>query len=408
MNYLQTVEYIHSLRKFNKKASLDEIKGLMEKLECDYNSLNFFHVAGTNGKGSVCTMLSKIAEESGRRVGLFTSPYIVCFRERIRVNGEMISEADLVRLSQKIIDTGVSVKEFEFITALALLYFKEMNCDIVILEAGLGGRDDSTNIISAPVCSVITHIGLDHTAILGDTIEEITRHKIGIAKENCPVVVAPCQPDEAKRVIKCARPDAIFCDTDNVQIVRSDVMGTEFAFLGDNFRVNMAGEFQVDNAVTAITAANVTGLFSKEDIIKGIEKSSVPARVEVVNKSPLVVIDGAHNPDGAAALEGFVSDISGKKTAVIGMMQDKDVECALSILLPHFDTVICTEVSDNPRAVPSATLANMAKEFCENVIAEPVPKEAVERALNTGESVFIFGSLYLASEIRPIFIKTDN
>ncbi len=408
MNYLQTVEYIHSLRKFNKKASLDEIKKLMEKLECDYNSLKFFHVAGTNGKGSVSTMLSKIAEESGRRVGLFTSPYIVCFRERIRVNGEMIPEADLVRLSKKIIDTGISVKEFEFITALALLYFKEMNCDIVILEAGLGGKDDSTNIISSPLCSVITHIGLDHTAILGDTIEKIAHHKIGIAKENCPVVVAPCQPDEAKAVIRLSRPDSHFCDIDKTKIVCSDITGTDFIYCDENYRVNMAGKFQVQNALTAALAAKVTGLFSKEDIIKGIEKARVPARVEVVSKSPLVVIDGAHNPDGAAALESFITNISGKKTAVIGMMQDKDVDCVLSILLPYFDTVICTEVSDNPRAVSSVTLANMAKEFCQNVIAEPVTERAVERALNAGESVFVFGSLYLASEIRPIFIKTDN
>lgn len=403
MNYQETVEYIHSLKKFNKKATLDEMREVMNRLGCDYDKMKYIHIAGTNGKGSVSTMMSEIARAEGLKVGLFTSPYIICFRERIQVDGEMIPEDDLVRLADRIIKTGVSVKAFEFITALALLYFEERGCDLIVLECGLGGKDDSTNIISSPLCSVITHIGLDHTEILGDTIADITRHKMGIVKENCPLVVSPNQPKEAMNII--AFSDAVICSLDKVNIISSDISGSDFEFENRRYRVNMAGQYQVANAVAAIETAKVIGMFSYESIKKGISTAIVPARAEKVCDTPSVIIDGAHNPDGAVSLKSIVEKTEGNKTAVIAMMQDKDIEGVLEILLPLFDRVICTEVSGNMRSVDVKDLASMARKYSSCVLEYERAQDAVNKAVQYNDTVFIFGSLYLASEIRPIFIK---
>lgn len=401
MNYNETVEYIHSLKKFHKKATLDEMRAVMDKLGCDYNNLKFIHVAGTNGKGSVSNMLANIALNEGLKVGLFTSPYIICFRERIKVNGQMIPEDALVRLSQRIIEAGIDIKEFEFITALALLYFEECGCDLVVLECGMGGRDDSTNIISSPLASVITHIGLDHTAILGNTVAEIAAQKFGIAKKNCPLIIAPNQPNEALEVLNR---EAVICDADSIKILKSDFTGSSFIYGGTEFRINMAGEFQIDNAVCAIETAKCVGL-GIDSIKKGIAETKVPARVEVISENPAVIIDGAHNPDGANALKNVVKNIKGEKTAVVAMVNDKDIENVLNILLPEFDNIICTEIADNPRSLSAEELCGVAKKYKKNISVAKRSSSAVEKALALNTSVVIFGSLYLASEVRRLFKK---
>ncbi|MBO7217568.1 MAG: bifunctional folylpolyglutamate synthase/dihydrofolate synthase, partial [Clostridia bacterium] len=225
MNYEEALSYIHSLEVFGSIPGLERIKLLTEKLGNPQKDLKFIHVAGTNGKGSTCTMLSNIYIKAGCKVGLYTSPYIVDFRERIQINGEYISKADLARLCKMVKETEVYVTEFEFITALAFLYFKEQNCDIVILEVGLGGRFDATNIIDKPLCSVITRIDLDHTDYLGNTLSKIAMEKCGIIKDGCPVVVYPDEPDEALSVIKKYREDCVVGNLDELQVLSSGTDG---------------------------------------------------------------------------------------------------------------------------------------------------------------------------------------
>ena len=400
MTATETIEKIHSLRKFRKKPTLEYMRRLADKLGLDLTSQRFIHIAGTNGKGSTATILAAIAEAEGLKVGLFTSPYIVCFNERIMVDGEMISDEALSRLAARVFEVGEDINEFECITAIALMYFKEMNCDLVVMECGMGGRDDATNIIPAPLCSVITHIGLDHTEILGDTIEKIALQKIGIAKEGCPVVTAPNQPDEALRVMRGVRPDIIAVQNTSENIV-SDTSGNTFELEGEEYSLSLAGEFQVDNALTAITVAKTVGLFSKRSIQQGLREAFIPARAEVVSEVPLIIIDGAHNPDGAKALLKVIEKSPEPRTAVVGMMKDKDREEFLALLLPLFNKVLTVTVKDNPRSCSAEELKVLSEKYCDNVIAAGDYEQAVTmlRQMNSG-SAFCFGSLYLASDIR--------
>ena len=202
MNYDEALSYVHSLLVFGSKPGLDRINEVMAKLGNPQNNLKFIHIAGTNGKGSTATMLSNVYIKAGLKVGLYISPFVIDFRERIQLNGQMIGKTDFAHFAQKIKDANVTLTEFEFITAVAFCYFAEKQCDIVILETGLGGRLDATNIIEKPLCSVITHISLDHTGVLGDTLEQIAAEKCGIIKNRGLTVTDMNQEPEVLKVIK--------------------------------------------------------------------------------------------------------------------------------------------------------------------------------------------------------------
>ncbi len=403
MTVFETIEKIHSLKKFRPKPTLECMRRLVQKLEVDLSRPKFIHIAGTNGKGSTATMLASIAEAQGLKVGLFTSPYIICFNERIRINGEMISDNDLVRLADRVFKTGEDINEFECITAIAFMYFAEKQCDLVILECGVGGLYDPTNVISNPLCSVITHIGLDHTEILGSTVEEIALKKIGIAKPGCPVVSAPCQPANALETMRGMRPDIIIVEG-RAEKVSSSVHGSTFSFNGEDYGISLVGAFQINNALTAITVAETVGIFSKESIKQGLRCAFIPARAEVMSQKPLIVLDGAHNPDGAEALLGVISMSTKPRTAVVGMMKDKDADNFLRLALPYFDEVVTVSVESNPRSILADELCSMAEPYCQKVSAFRSYEDAVNFLKNLKEgSAFIFGSLYLASDIRRYF-----
>ena len=235
MNYNEALSYIHSLQVFGSVPGLERISELLNLLGNPQDDLKFIHVAGTNGKGSVSTMLSEIHRAAGGRVGLYTSPYVVDFRERIQLDGEYIEKEELARLTELVKSTGVHVTEFEFITALAFLYFKEKKCDIVVLEVGLGGRFDATNVIKAPLCSVITRIDLDHTDYLGDTVEKVAAEKCGIIKDGAPTVTYPDQPSGALGVIKASAPDLTVADKEEIKTVKSDLFGNSFIYKGEPY-----------------------------------------------------------------------------------------------------------------------------------------------------------------------------
>ena len=400
MKYIETLNYIHSLGAFSHKASLEQITAVCQKLGNPQNQFKAIHIAGTNGKGSVSTFVSTALKAAGYKVGTFVSPYIVDFCERVQINGEYISREDLCRLSQKVIDTKVELTEFEFITALGFLYFSENKIDIAVLETGLGGRFDATNVIDAPLVSVITKIGFDHTAILGDTIKQIAKEKCGIIKNNT-VVTTFTQPQEALDVIKISAPKLIIPIKNDLTNVNVSVLGNSFTYKNINYKTNLGGKYQIENAIVAIETLKSSGLGITEDNIKqGLLNAFIPARLEVLSQDPLIVIDGAHNPDGADALCSALKEYK-NVTAIVGVMRDKNYNDVLAKTLPLCKSVIC--VTPNvPRALPAKELSAVARQYCENVFIAENLQDALNTAKQNSNPIFVFGSLYLASEMRPL------
>ncbi len=388
---------------FSHTAGLGRISEALAKLGNPQNDFKAIHIAGTNGKGSVCAMLTAIFRAAGMRVGSFTSPYIVNFRERIQINGEYIPESDLIDLAQKVKDTNISLTEFEFITAVGFLWFSKQRIDIAVVETGLGGRLDATNTLASPLVSVITKIGLDHTAILGDTIEQIAAEKCGIIKRGS-VVTVNTQPAEALKVIKQHASELIV--PESATVISADALGNRFLYKGQEYETTLGGSFQIENALAAIEAVKHCRLdIPQSAVLKGLKNAFIPARAEVVSSEPLIVLDGAHNPDGAKVLQEIMSDYN-NITAIIGVMQDKNYEQLLYETLPLCRNVVCVRVSGNPRSLSAEALQGVAKNYCKNVFTAESYREAIDKArCAAGKNpIFIFGSLYLASAIRPLLL----
>lgn len=406
LNYNEILNYIHSLGNFSLPAGLDRIKVVLEKLGNPQNDFKAIHIAGTNGKGSVSAMLSSVFKIAGYKTGTFISPFIIDFRERIQINGEFISEKDLVRYAERIKEQGVELTEFEFITAVAFLYFAEQKIDILICETGLGGRLDATNTLDNLACAVITKIGLDHTAILGDSFEKIAQEKCGILRD-CPTVTSPYQHNEALNVIKKQAKKLCVPETGKLEILTSDITGNTFIYKGDRYETGLSGGYQIENALIVIDAVKCSGYDIPYNIIyEGLKDARFPARLEIISKSPLVVLDGAHNPDGAEVLEKELQKFSGKITAIVGMMKDKNVDEVLKSTLKHCRNCIAVTVPDLPRSMKESELCDIADKYCNCRVAENL-QSAIDLAkeISEGEPVFVFGSLYLASAIRPLLKK---
>ena len=396
MRYNDALGYVHSLYKFGSRPGLERITQLLEAVGNPQDSLKYVHVAGTNGKGSVCAMTAKILESAGYKVGLYTSPFVLSFRERIQINGKFIPKRALAALAKKLIDTGIVVTEFEFITALAFMYFKSQRCDFVVLETGLGGRLDATNVIKMPLVCVITSISLDHTSVLGDTVEQITAEKCGIIKEGCKVV-SSAQSEQAMSVIKQKAKDVIVPAA--YKTLQSDFDGQRFIYKDKEYTTALLGEHQIENAITAIETVKASGInISECNISEGLQKVFHPARMELIRKEPLLSLDGAHNPSGAKALEKL---IKGKKLcAIVGVMADKDYGQVLECTAPHFEKIVTVTVKENPRSLSAEELAAAVKPYNNNVCAAESYEQAIKMIGN--EPCVVYGSLYLASAIRPL------
>ncbi len=394
MNYFETLDYIHSLGNFSLPPTLDRIKAVLEKLSNPQNNFKAIHIAGTNGKGSVSAMLHNAFKLSGYKTGLLISPFIIDFCERIEINGEYISKEDLVRLSQIVIDTKIKLTEFEFITAVCFLYFSEQKIDIAIIETGLGGRLDATNALTNVVANVITKIGLDHTAVLGDSITKITKEKCGIIK-NCPLTTSFEQPKEAIDILSNYNP--IIPTKNELKIIKSDIFGNEFEYKGKDYKTTLAGIHQIENATTVIETLSLFNIPTKI-IKKAIYETIFPARMEVLSQKPLVVVDGAHNPDGANALAEVMKKFDGKITAIIGMMKDKDCDEVLKLTLPHCKKAVAVSVENMTRSLNGDDLKILAQKYCDCETAQNYDDALQKVALE--DTVFVFGSLYLAASIR--------
>ena len=403
MNYTQTLNYIHSLGNFGLPPTLERIKKVLNILGNPQNNFKAIHIAGTNGKGSVSAMLSRVFETAGYKTALFISPFIIDFCERIQINGEFIPHDRLCECAKKVKETGVELTEFEFITAVAFLYFSEENCEIAIIETGLGGRLDATNTMDNVIANVITKIGLDHTKILGDTIEKITTEKCGIIK-NCPVITTHNQLSSAFSVLKKYNP--VIPDKTKLRVIKSDINGNTYIYKGEEFTTSLIGYHQIENSLLVIETVKNCGIDIRDDVLKKtISETYFPARMEIISKKPLVILDGAHNPDGAAALADFLKTQHGV-CAIIGMMKDKDCEKVLKTTLPYCKKAIATEVENMPRSLKREELKTLAQKYCPCDIAENYGK-AIEMSANE-DAVVVFGSLYLAAAMREKLKKFFN
>ena len=403
MNYEETLNYIHSLGNFGKPATLERIKAALQSLGSPQNGFKSIHIAGTNGKGSVSLMLAEIFKTAGYKTGLFISPYVIDFNERIQINGAYISKEDLVYYAKRVMDTKIPLTEFEFITATAFLYFAEQKIDVLICETGLGGRLDATNTLENKSAALITKIGLDHTAILGDTIEKITAEKCGIIK-NCPTITSPCQKDSVFRVIKAKDKNVIIPKTEEAEIKKSDITGNTFIYKGREYETSLCGEHQIENALIVIeTVMGSSFDISYKNIYNGIKNTVFPARLEVISVNPLVILDGAHNPDGAECLGRVLRKYSGNVTAIVGMMKDKDIDGVLKHTLIHCKNAVAVTVPDIERSLSADELCNKASKYCNAVKAKNL-QDAVN-LVGDNSVTAVFGSLYLASKIRPLLFK---
>jgi len=431
MEYLAAKEYLQKISKYGSILGLKNITVLLEKLGNPQDKLKFVHFAGTNGKGSTMAYVESVMMEAGYRVGKYTSPAVFEYREIIKVNGTYISEGDYGKLMRKIksaIDTMVREgmahpTAFEVETAIAFLFFVDKNCDIVLLETGMGGKTDATNVIKDTLCSVITAIGLDHTQFLGETLEEISRVKAGIIKNNS-VIVKSLQEDVVMKQI-----EQVACEKSAKYIVSNYPSNVRldkdkrivFDYISNNIeykdvRISMLGKYQAFNAATAIEVLIVLeklGFVGIQDSIReGLKNAMNPGRFEVVSKQPLIVIDGAHNPQGAQALkETLQMYFTNKRIAfIMGVLSDKDYVTVAKKVLPLGDYVI-TVTPNNPRALNGDALAEVAKEFCSNVQSAKNVYEAVDSAIavandNKADVIVAFGTLSFLKDIKT-YVKAD-
>jgi len=409
MTYEQALTYIHSLTRFGIKPGLGRVNALCALLGNPQDKLRIIHVAGTNGKGSTCTMLAEICRAAGMKTGLYISPYVIDFRERMQVDGEMIPHDDLARLTARckaLAETmDEPITEFEFITALGFAWFAEQNCDVVVLEVGLGGRLDATNIIPPPWVSVITKIAYDHMDVLGNTLTLIAGEKCGIIKPTSPVVTTCEQGAEALEVIRkiaherdCALTE---CSMSDCEILGSSITGSRAKLAGLDVHVPLLGEHMCRNALTAVMTARALNL-PDEAIAAGIAAAKIPARMEILSADPLVILDGGHNPDCATALANALGQhLPGQKlTAICGMMADKDVAAYLQLLRPHIGRLVTVQ-PDNPRAISAEDLVAQARALGYDDVQ---PAQSLQEAIAQAEyPLLICGSFYLAGDAREFF-----
>ncbi len=427
MNYEQALDYIHGTYKFGYKLGLENPKYLLNLLGNPHKSFKAIHVAGTNGKGSVSSYIQTVLREEGYRVGLYISPYLEEFTERMSINGKDISREKLAevttlvkeKVEQMVKDGKNHPTEFEVVTAIAFCYYAREDVDFVVLEVGMGGRLDSTNVIDTSLISVITPIGYDHMEYLGDTLEEIAYEKAGIIKENGLVLSYP-QEEEVMNVLKstCEEKNSklFIMDFDELNIHRSSIDEQIFStnILGEhynNVEIKLAGIHQVYNACMALGAVKILREYrnvaiSDESIFNGLYNTKWPGRFEVLRKKPLIIIDGAHNLHGANSLRKNIETLLGnyKIILVIGMLQDKDVRAVLKDLIPITSKVVATRPS-NPRAMDAADLAEELKTFGKETYVYDDIKKAIDKAISiTGqdEAIIFAGSLYMIGEVRRI------
>lgn len=426
MQYHEALDFIDSRRKFEKSSGHERIAALLAALGNPQQHLRFVHVVGTNGKGTVSTMISEGAKAAGIKTGLFTSPFVVDFCERVQVNNQYIGHDELAAVIEKVKagceaveKDGLNPTFFEVVLAAALLYFEESACSLAVLEAGIGGKNDSTNIIPPPQVTVITSVSLDHTEVLGDTIQKIAKEKCGVIKKGSTVVSFPYdnagfdfipQPRDAYKVIEeeCRKAgcELLFPDMSRLSVSENGTVD----FGAFQAAIRFSGDHQIANAacaVLALTALRSHGFSVPDKAVKaGLENAFLPARMEKISDNPTVIIDGGHNIGCMQALIKMLQkNYPGKEvTAVLGFMKDKDYKSCIRLLAPVCKNMVFT-LADPVRGETSESLKNSVGALCDHVFANDCVEESLKTALRlAGKNgiTICAGSFYLVSEIRKI------
>lgn len=410
MTFAESMAFIQSFSKSGVPVrDLSRIRTLLDELGAPEKKLQFVHIAGTNGKGSTLAFSSAAAIQAGFRTGQFTSPYMVRYNDRIRINGQDISDERLAVLCTKVASCNVAAEcsQFEVTFAIALLYFAEEKCDLVFLEAGVGGLLDATNVIESPLVSVITSISPDHTALLGKTIPEITAQKAGIIKTGCPVIVAADNPESVVEQIEQAALEKSaplrIPEFRDCRILKENLTGTCFQYHSMNYCLKMPGRHQISNAITAIEIIRTLSmhgyLISAQNVADAFQQVQVPARIQQIGEKPTVLLDGSHNQASVLALADVLRNADCDSVILIcGMLKSKDYRTASRILAQTADFVICADDFAQD-AVPSSELAECFSEYCsvrQLPLAEALPF-AKKLAAGKNSIIAVCGSLYLAS-----------
>lgn len=422
MTYIDLVEKIEQMRRFGKASGYEVSTMLLKALDNPEKDLDVIHIAGTNGKGSTAAFLSSILKSREKKVGLFTSPHLVTFRERIQINGDLISEEDVLRLGQKVLEAAdgmpLDVTMFDITLGIALLYFKEQKVDVVVLETGLGGAKDSTRALChPPKVAVITNIGFDHTQVLGNTLTEIAENKAGIIRPGCFAVIAE-MAEEASKVLE-----------DVCKSVEVSYGFSKEVSLDENLPLGLLGEYQRENAKNAVLAAGVYlygssfwekiqtsehGDFlgfleknEKEAFLSGLENARHPGRMEILSKDPFVLVDGAHNPQGVFALSKSLKSLYPKEkfTFVVGVLADKDYGHMMEEMIPIAEEFLTVTV-DSKRALQGEQLA----EYLKNKGAKASAASSMEEVFSgkrEGKTV-VFGSLYFVGDVIQYFTEGNK
>ncbi|MBR5800250.1 MAG: bifunctional folylpolyglutamate synthase/dihydrofolate synthase [Lachnospiraceae bacterium] len=422
MNYTEVTEYVESLQGLGIVPGLSNITNLCEKLGNPQKELSFVHIAGTNGKGSVLAFVSTILKTAGYKTGRYISPTIFEYRERIQINGRMISKADLCRLMETVKNAcDALVQEgaphptpFEVETALAFLYFKEKNCDIVVLETGMGGAEDATNLIENTLVCALVSISLDHMGILGDTLKKIATQKAGIIKNGCHVVSAP-QDKEAARVIeeKCREKKAYltFVDLNGLKKKKSTLSKQCFSYgTYKDLEISLIGRYQTENAAIAVEVIQALAKkgyqVSEKALRKGFLETQWPGRFDLLLKKPIFIADGAHNRDGAKRLAECIEFYFTNRRIIyiMGMLRDKEQEEVIQATYP-FASQILTVPTKGGRGTSSYELAQKVQQYHENVTALDSVEEAVELSLLMADKdtvIIAFGSLSFLGQLMTV------
>lgn len=433
MNYEQAISYIRAVHNNGTKLGLERGMRLAELLGNPQDSYKIVHVAGTNGKGSTSNMIHDVLAESGYKTGLFISPHLEEFTERIQINKIPIDKESLVRITG-IVKEKIDIMheegfgeftEFEVVTAIGFKYFQEQKIDVLVLEVGMGGRHDASNVIKNSIVSVITSISLDHTEYLGNTLGEIALEKAGIIKENSNVVIYPQQNEIVDVIVEEAKSKnskVYLADPENIRIIKSDLTGQTFEYLKkdvfrlDELKINFLGEHQIYNAATVLLALEVikkAGFnITEQSIVSGLEGSRYPGRFEIISESPVIILDGAHNINGIEYFSRAVSkNFKDKKiTLFYGMLKDKNPESVLSYLFP-ISKKIYTLTPNSPRAMSSHEMAELIKRHTDvETVALGYAEDIIDiiDSMDKDEVAAFVGSLYMIGEVRTIIINNQK
>lgn len=428
MNYKEARSYIDEAQRFGGEISLAAITEFLEELGNPQDDLKFIHIAGTNGKGSVGAYLESVLREAGYRVGRFISPTLYEYRERIQINGIYISEEDFAETMELLVGVLQERKErrkplpspFEIETALSFLYFRKNACDFVLLECGMGGKMDATNVIRTTELAVITSISMDHMEYLGDTIGEIAQQKAGIIKPGADVVTCQQQPQAAAAIEKACRAHHNHLTVgraDQAEVLSFDLEHMTFAYSGKTITIHLAGAHQLENAVLALTA--VFALIHRgyaigdEQIVLGFEHAVWNGRFTILCREPYFIVDGAHNPDAALKLKKSIEMYFKDKNLIflIGVFRDKQYEEICKILTPMAKEVVVMETPHHPRALPVDILADTVQKYNKRVHKTYSLADAVKQGFLLADSedvVIAFGSLSFTGELTALVENRKN